>query len=68
MTGQKKDKAIDRRGFLRAVGGASTVAAVAVAAPVATTEALASQATDEQRKARYQETDHVKTYYRTNRY
>jgi hypothetical protein len=68
MTGQKKDKTVDRRGFLRAIGGASSVAIAVAAAPLATTQALADQSTDEQRKARYQETDHVKAYYRTNRY
>jgi phospholipase C len=66
MTGHNKDKTVDRRGFLRAMGGASTVAVAVAAAPIAATEALA--ATPEQRKARYQETDHVKAYYRTNRY
>jgi len=68
MTGQKKDKTVDRRGFLRAIGGASTVAIAVAASPLATTEALADQSTPEQRKARYRVTDHIKAYYRTNRY
>ena len=54
-----------RRQFLRAV---STGAAAAAAVPLAT-EALADTETnDEKRKARYKETDHVKAYYRVNRY
>jgi hypothetical protein len=61
-----KDKtAVGRRDFLRAIGAGATVVA---AAPLAT-EALAdTESNDEKRKARYKETDHVKTYYRVNRY
>ena len=56
---------LGRRQFLRALGAG---AAVAAAAPLAT-EALAdSETNDEKRKARYKETDHVKAYYRVNRY
>jgi hypothetical protein len=61
---------VGRRDFLRKVGigavgaGAAAAAAVPLAGP-----ALAdSESIDEKRKARYQETDHVKTYYRVNRY
>lgn len=53
-----------RRGFLRGMGVAG--AAAAVAAPVG--EAQAAESRDEQRKARYRETEHVKRYYQTNRY
>ncbi len=66
MTG-KTDKAIDRRSFFRTVGGATSVAAAAVAAPLAATDA-AAQASDDERKARYRESDHVKAFYRTNGY
>ncbi len=38
MNDRKTDKALDRRGFLRALGGASTAAAAA-APPIAATEA-----------------------------
>ena len=52
---------LERRQFFRALGGAA--AAAAAAAP------LAPQArADEKRKARYRESDEVKTYYRVNRY
>jgi hypothetical protein len=64
---QKTDKALDRRNFLRAVGGVSTVA-VAAASPIASTEAEAYNPGNEESKARYRESDHVKAFYRTNGY
>ena len=64
---EKPKNALDRRNFLRAVGGAST-AAVAAATPIAATEAQAYDPGSEETKARYRETDHVKAYYRTNGY
>lgn len=66
MKAKTDEKAVDRRGFLRSIGGASVAgAAVAVgAAPPA--EAAESDA--DKKKARYRETDHVKAFYRTNRY
>ena len=64
MTDTKK--AIDRRNFLRALGGASTAAAVA--SPIAATEAAAYDPGSEETKARYRESDHVKAFYRTNGY
>ena len=67
MTRKTDDKAIDRRSFFRTVGGASTVAAVAIASPLAAPEAEAQVSNDE-RRARYRETDHVKAFYRTNGY
>jgi hypothetical protein len=58
---------VGRREFLRTLGvGAS--AAVAGAGPLAG-EARADTETDsEKRKPRYRETEHVKAYYRVNRY
>ena len=67
MTDQK-DKPLDRRNFLRAVGGASTAAVAAVASPMAATEAQAYDPGREETKARYRESDHVKAFYRTNGY
>lgn len=58
--------ALDRRRFLGAVGGASTVA-VALS-PMAATEAQAYDPGGAETKARYRETDHVKAFYRTNGY
>ncbi len=66
MTRKTDDKAIDRRSFFKTVGGASTVAA-AIASPLAAPEAEAQVSNDE-RRARYRETDHVKAFYRTNGY
>jgi hypothetical protein len=61
-------EALDRRGFLRAVGGAGSLAAAVVVAPLAAGEAEAAESADEKVKARYQETAHVQAFYRTNRY
>ena len=60
--------AIDRRNFLRTVGGASTVAVAAVASPIAATDAQAYDPGPDETKARYRESDHVKAFYRTNGY
>jgi hypothetical protein len=58
---------VGRRDFLRALGvGAG--AAAASAATLATPAQADSESNEEKRKARYRETDHVKTYYRVNRY
>jgi hypothetical protein len=55
---------VGRRQFFRAVGG---VAAAAVA-PLAPDALADSESDDDKRKARYRESDEVKTYYRVNRY
>jgi len=60
-------KKVGRRDFLRAIGAGAGVAATA-AAPLATPALADSETNDEKRKARYKETDHVKTYYKVNRY
>jgi hypothetical protein len=67
MTDQKS-KAIDRRNFLRTVGGASTVVAAAVASPIAATDAQAYDPGAEETRARYRESEDVKAFYRTNGY
>jgi hypothetical protein len=58
---------LGRRDFLRALGAGAGVAATA-AAPLANVAKADSENNDEKRKARYKETDHVKAYYRVNRY
>jgi secreted PhoX family phosphatase len=64
---KQPDKAkLGRRDFLRAMGAGAGVA-VTAAAPFAT-EAAASESQAEKTKARYKETDHVKTYYKVNRF
>jgi hypothetical protein len=65
-TMQNSDKpAVGRREFLRVLGvGAGATAA----APFAGAAKADSESNNEKRKARYKETDHVKTFYRVNRY
>ena len=58
---------VARRDFLRVLGAGAGVAATA-AAPLATMAKADTENNDEKRKARYKETDHVKTFYRVNRY
>ncbi len=57
---------LGRRQFLRAALGAG--AAVTAAAPLATGAMADSETNDEKRKSRYRESEHVKTFYRVNRY
>lgn len=66
----KNDKtALDRRNFLRAVGGASSVAVAAVASPIASTEAEAYNSGSDEMRARYNpDAPDVKAFYRTNGY
>jgi len=65
MKQQDKTK-LGRRDFLRAMGAGAGVA-VTAAAPFAT-EAAATESDADKKKARYKETDHVKAYYKVNRY
>ena len=58
---------LGRRAFLRALGVGATVAA-AGAGPLAGEAAADTETNQEKRKPRYRETEHVKTYYRVNRY
>ena len=65
---KRQDKpTVGRRDFLRAMATGAGVAAVS-AGPLVGTAAADSESNDEKRKARYKETDHVKTFYRVNRY
>jgi hypothetical protein len=52
---------LGRRQF---IGGLGAGAAIAATSPLA----LEAKADDEKRKSRYKESDHVKVYYRVNRY
>lgn len=63
---QDKPLAYGRRDILRALGAGA--GAAALAAPLAGEAKADSESNDDKRKARYRETDHVKTYYRVNRY
>jgi hypothetical protein len=61
----KSKRTLGRRQFLRALG---VGAAVTAAAPLATEAMADTETNDEKRKARYKETEHVKTFYGVNRY
>ena len=64
----QRDKTnVARRDLLRVLGAGAGVAATA-AAPLATAAKADSESNDEKRKARYKETDHVKAFYRVNRF
>ena len=65
MSDTNKSK-VGRREFLRTLGAGATLAAT-TAVPLAT-EAAATETDADKKKARYRETDHVKTFYRVNRY
>jgi hypothetical protein len=67
MSNEKKAK-VGRRDFLRKVGVGTMGAGATLATPLISSAQADSESNDEKRKARYQETDHVKEYYRVNRY
>ncbi|MFQ3458477.1 twin-arginine translocation signal domain-containing protein [Bradyrhizobium sp. UFLA01-814] len=59
---------VGRRDFLRKVGVGTVGAGATLATPLVGTAQADSETNDEKRKARYKETDHVKAFYRVNRY
>jgi hypothetical protein len=59
---------VGRRDFLRKVGIGAVGAGAAVATPLTGAALADTETNDEKRKARYKETDHIKTFYRVNRY
>jgi hypothetical protein len=61
------DKSLGRREFLRTLGAGATFTA-ATAGPLAGAAQADTESNDEKRKARYRETEEVKTFYRVNRY
>ena len=56
---------VGRRDFLRALGAGAGIAATA---PLPIEAKADGESNDDKRKARYRETEHVKTFYRVNRY
>ncbi|MDP2358809.1 MAG: formate dehydrogenase [Beijerinckiaceae bacterium] len=66
MSNEQDKKALDRRSFFRGLGGVAAVAGAATATGV--DPAVAQQPRTERTKARYRESEHVKAFYRTNRY
>ena len=64
MAEKSEKKGIGRRGFFGAVAAAASAGVLTAGArPV-----VAEEVGDERTKQRYQETDHVQAFYRTNRY
>jgi hypothetical protein len=63
---KERDRKLGRRDFLRKLGVGAT--AVAATVPLAGEARADTESNDEKRKARYKETEHVKTFYRVNRY
>jgi hypothetical protein len=59
---------VGRRDFLRKVGIGTVGAGATLATPLVGSAEADSETNDEKRKARYKETDHVKAFYRVNRY
>jgi hypothetical protein len=58
---------LGRREFLRALGAGGTLAA-ASAGPLSGEAVADTETSQEKRKSRYRATEHVKTFYRVNRY
>lgn len=67
MTQTADSIARDRRGFLRLMG-AAPAAAAAVVALDGGQAAAGTETAEERKKPRYRETEHVKSFYRVNRY
>ena len=61
----KAKTTVGRREFLRVLGAGGAAAA---SAPLAGAAKADTETNDEKRKTRYKETEHVKTFYRVNRY
>jgi hypothetical protein len=61
-------KTVARRDFLRVLAAGAGAAAATSAAPLTTPAAAAAESDQEKRKARYKETEHVKAFYRVNKY
>lgn len=64
MSQETKKAAFDRRSFFKALGAGAAVAA----SPAVVTPAAAVDPGKEETKGRYRESDHVKNFYRVNRY
>ena len=64
----EKKTTFGRRDFLRKVGIGTVCAGATLATPLVSSAKADSENNEEKRKPRYQETEHVKAYYRVNRY
>lgn len=70
MSNRDESTVTERRGFLKTLGLAGGAAAAAAAPAVAQAQTPRPRKESEAEKvaARYRETEHVKAFYRTNRY
>lgn len=70
MSSKDTKSALDRRGFLRSLGGgAAGAATVAVAGTALPAPAAASESAADRKKKRYKaDSAHVQAFYRTNKY
>ena len=64
----EKKTTVGRRDFLLKVGIGTVGAGATLATPLVAPAQADSETEEEKRKARYKETDHVKAFYRVNRY
>ena len=64
----EKKTTVGRRDFLRKVGIGTVGAGATLATPLVTSAQADSETDQEKSKTRYKETDHVKAFYRVNRY
>ncbi|PZN98904.1 MAG: formate dehydrogenase [Hyphomicrobiales bacterium] len=64
MSKTTSEPAVNRRSFFKALGAGATLAAT----PAMITPAAAVDPGKEESKARYRESEHVKDFYRVNRY
>ncbi|MBI5263305.1 MAG: twin-arginine translocation signal domain-containing protein [Bradyrhizobium sp.] len=64
----KQRATVGRRDFLRKVGIGTVGAGATLATPLVGSAQADSESNDEKRKARYQESEHVRKFYRVNRY
>ena len=62
-----QNKTVAHRDFLRVLAAGARAAAATSAVPL-TSPAAAAEPDQEKRKARYKETEHVKAFYRVNKY
>ena len=65
---EDKRATVGRRDFVRQVAIGAAGAGATLATPLVGSAQADSETNDEKRKARYKETDHVKAFYRVNRY
>jgi hypothetical protein len=63
----ERKRTLGRREFLRTLGAGAGVA-VAATGPLAGDARADNESNSDKRKSRYKETEHVKTFYRVNRY